>query len=264
MKVFILFTLCAIQGYGQRVIEPLKLEVSDTKTSNIIFPSSITSIDRGIEKLLVQKSTDKILRVKAEESFTGETNLTVITHDGKLYSFLVVYKAIPAYLNINMGSTSTVNTDSAIVANTLDVSKMKPFLYGARYSSGHVTLQLDGFYVINDLVFCKLKIKNRSSIGYIIAQLRIYFSNKKYGKRTALQERELQPVYISGDSASVKEKSDHEIIIACTPFTIPPDQSLVIALIERGGGRNLFIKVKGNYVTRARLIENSHPIFNKP
>jgi hypothetical protein len=87
-------------------IEPYKLEVGFNKTTHLIFPLSITSIDRGSTGILAQKATgvDNILKVKADMKNFEETNLSVITSDGKLYSFVVCFNGNPAYLNLSLDS----------------------------------------------------------------------------------------------------------------------------------------------------------------
>src|SRR3954454_18344150 len=74
-------------------IEPYPLEITFNKTTNIVFPFAIKSVDRGSANILVQKagSVDTILQVKAGKEDFPETNLSVITTDGTLYSFLVHY-----------------------------------------------------------------------------------------------------------------------------------------------------------------------------
>ena len=253
--LLILSTLAIDVTRGQQYIEPVKIEVSDIKTTNLVFPSSITSVDRGMEKLVVQKSAGNILRVKAAEPFSDETNLTVVTAEGKLYSFVASFHKVPQHLNINMGYINTVRTDSALVDGATRVSLSKPWLYGLKFTSGQVTLELNGFYVVNELVFCKLRIENRSNIIYIIEGLRIYLRSTRQNSRSAFQETDLEPVYVAGDTISVKGRSSDEVIIACRPFTVPPTQLLTIAVRERGGGRNLTITAKKKFVTRARLVE---------
>ena len=78
------------------------LAITFNKTTNLIFPFSVQSIDRGSKDILVQqpKGTENIVQVKADKPNFTQTNLSVITIDGKLYSFTVDYTAQPDQLNI--------------------------------------------------------------------------------------------------------------------------------------------------------------------
>ncbi|MEO8172835.1 MAG: DUF4138 domain-containing protein, partial [Sediminibacterium sp.] len=65
-------------------IEPYRLEITANKTTNLVFPASILSIDRGSQDVIVQKAAgvENILRVKADTKAFAETNLSIITSDG--------------------------------------------------------------------------------------------------------------------------------------------------------------------------------------
>ena len=120
---FNLYAQSSIPFSKSSYIEPYKLEVTYNKTTNLVFPSSITSIDRGSQDIMVQKvsGVENILRVKADIKSFEETNLSVITKDGKLYSFLVGYNNNPGYLNVNLGSIDETNPVTS--------SKEEPVIY---------------------------------------------------------------------------------------------------------------------------------------
>ena len=79
-------------------IEPYKMEVTYDKTSHLIFPTAIRYVDLGSEYLIAGKAEDaeNVLRVKASvRNFEPETNFSVITNDGRFYSFSVYYSSYP-------------------------------------------------------------------------------------------------------------------------------------------------------------------------
>src|SRR3954465_2162110 len=82
-------------------IDPYPLQITYNKTTNLVFPYTIKSVDRGSPDILVQKAryADTILQLKAGREGFKETNLSVVTTDGKLYSFLLQYVPSPARLN---------------------------------------------------------------------------------------------------------------------------------------------------------------------
>src|SRR5690606_31566690 len=81
-------------------IAPYPLTVASTKTTNIIFPYAIISVDIGSREVLAQKAkgVENILQVKAAHEGFAQTNLSVVTADGKLTSFLVDFAEQPAIL----------------------------------------------------------------------------------------------------------------------------------------------------------------------
>src|SRR5688500_17986985 len=86
-------TMLAItQAIGQGTTDH-SLEISFNKTTSIVFPFGITSVDRGSRNILAQKvnGVENVLQLKAAQKNFPETNLTVITGDGKLHHFTVNY-----------------------------------------------------------------------------------------------------------------------------------------------------------------------------
>ena len=83
------------------------LGISEIKTIHIVFPFEIKEVDAGTSDVIVEitPSFNNVLKVKSAKSkdFT-ETNLTVLTGDGGLYSFITNYQKDPEILNINIGN----------------------------------------------------------------------------------------------------------------------------------------------------------------
>lgn len=97
----VLLSLLNLKGHAQNnnyaFIPSGHLTITYNKTTNLIFPYSVQSIDRGSRDILVQqpKGTENIVQVKADKPNFDQTNLSVITIDGKLYSFTVDYTDQP-------------------------------------------------------------------------------------------------------------------------------------------------------------------------
>src|SRR3954470_10418956 len=85
------------------IIEPYPLKITLNKTTNIIFPYAIKSVDRGSADVLAQKAkgVENILLVKAGRENFPQTNLSVVTADGKLYSFILDYISNPSAINLS-------------------------------------------------------------------------------------------------------------------------------------------------------------------
>src|SRR4051812_7987347 len=88
------------------------LSITYNKTTNLIFPYSVESIDRGSQDILVQqpKGTANIVQLKAGKQNFAQTNLSVITIDGQLYSFTVDYASQPAELNIIVAKKTSIDS----------------------------------------------------------------------------------------------------------------------------------------------------------
>lgn len=84
-------------------IKPYHIAVTYDKTSNLIFPFAIKSVDRGSAAILAQKArgVENILQIKAGWQHFKQTNLSVVTSDARFYSFIVDYADDPPVLNIS-------------------------------------------------------------------------------------------------------------------------------------------------------------------
>src|SRR5690606_8514354 len=78
--------------------------ISTDKTTSLVFPFSILHVDRGTKDILVQqvKDADHILLVKASAKNFSETNLSVVTEDGSMYTFAINYEENPAIWVYNL------------------------------------------------------------------------------------------------------------------------------------------------------------------
>jgi conjugative transposon TraN protein len=253
------------------------LEVTYNKTSNLVFPDAITSVDRGSTDILVQKAegVENILRVKASTKGFEETNLSVITKDGKLYSFLVCFTIKPAYLNVTVGSirsnnianvsiekasfpSSSLQKDATRMGNYAEKARLAgPNLHGLRNGNSKMTLRVNGFYVSEDVMFCRFHLQNGSAIDYEIDGLRFYIRDRKASKRTASQEWELVPLYLLGDTSLVRGQRSETLIAALPKFTIPNGKYLMVEVMERAGGRHLHLKVKRRHVLKAKNLDEN-------
>jgi len=247
-------------------IEPHALSITYSKTTNVIFPYAIVSVDRGSRDVLAQKANgvENILQVKAAKENFPQTNLTVVTADGKLTSFVVDYAEQPTALNISM---STPNEDPviAIPTESVNMEEMQEFarssvasekkLGGEKDKTFGIRLKLNGIYIHGDVMCLRIRISNSTNIDYDIDQLRLYIRDQKKVKRTASQEIEISPVLIYNDSPKVSGKSENTFAFVVPKFTIPDKKFLVIQLMEKNGGRHLELHVKNKKIVKAAMVD---------
>jgi hypothetical protein len=224
------------------------LSVSLNKTTSLVFPQIIKSIDRGSKDLLVQKvsGVENVLQVKAAKENFNETNMTVITTDGKLYSFIVRYAAEPSYLNIQLDSTSSVFAK---------IAGQKRTMHGVRDESYEMILRLKGLYIEKDILYYQLELENHSAISYDIDLLRFYIKDKKQSRRTATQELDQAPLYVYGNTGAVGGQSKQIIVVALPKFTIPDKKLFYVQVLEKNGGRNLKIKISNRRIVKAKTLQ---------
>lgn len=274
MVTGILVVLLNVQLYAQdnaepnvTVIKPYFLPITFYKTTNLVFPYAIKSVDRGSKDVLVQKAkgVENILQVKAGKLGFDQTNLTVITADGKLYSYILNYIDTPSVLNIRFINNeethpnaffSNVSVNEAQVQTDAEtVANEKRNITGVKDKSYGIRMKMDGLYIKDEVLFCRINLRNNSNINYGIDQLRFYIRDQKKSKRTATQELEVTPLYVKGDTSVIVGQTEKVFVYALPKFTIPDKKYLAIELIEKSGGRHLRMQVYNKIIIRAKLLQ---------
>ena len=248
MKRF-LICICACWVIVSAAAQTSSLAIAKDKTISLIFPFPITHVDRGTKDVLVQqvKEADNILLVKAAIQNFPETNMLVVTQDGSVYAFRLNYENNPSdwVWHIPVQKDATISTYATAILDD------RPTMRGIHDSKWDVLADVTGIYIKEKVIYYQIHLVNNSPINYDIDLLRFYIRDKKKGKRTAVQERELTPITTCGNMIQVKGNSSNTIVVALDKFTIPDAKYLAIQIMEKNGGRHLLMKVKNNKLVKA-------------
>ncbi|MFB3388031.1 conjugative transposon protein TraN [Flavobacterium sp. LAR06] len=244
-----------------------KLHIGYSKTTSIVFPYAIKSIDKGSPDVLIQKAkgVENILLVKAAKQNFTQTNLTVVTADSRLYVFVLSYDESCPDLNIKADHTAVVNGDILFSLDnenqkkieqcaSLALSKKKK-TSGLKKLKFQISLEVNGIFIHQDVLYLRVVFENKSKINYDIDQLRFFIRDQKKSKRTASQEIEIEPLYQSSSAAVIPYKSEVIKVYALEKFTIPEHKYLTIQLIEKSGGRHLELDVDNKLTDKVFPIE---------
>ncbi|WP_121354108.1 conjugative transposon protein TraN [Flavisolibacter nicotianae] len=244
--------VCALGLVGLSFGQLPSIGLSTAKTSSLVFPLPVRHVDRGSPAILVEQvsSSENILLLKAAKSDFPETNLSVVTDDGSLYTFTVCFDPDPTILTLRL-PLQTGGSPAAYAAMILD---NPPLLHHTGKEEGEIRAAVAGVYVKDDVLFCQLSLANNSSLDYAVDYLRFAICDQKKVKRTAVQERELVPLEIAGNVTVAKAGSRTSIVAALSRFTIPEQQFLAIEIGEKNGGRNFRLRLTNKAITRAVIL----------
>ena len=258
--------LTMLSGYAQFINEKIglnqqefkNLQIGYSKTTSIVFPYAIKSIDKGSPDVLMQKAkgVENILLVKAAKENFNQTNITVVTADNRLYVFVLNYNESYPDLNIKADNTAVVSGNIMFSMENDNQKKIEQYavlalskkkkLEGLKRSRFEMKLDVTGIFIHQDVLYFRLLLGNNSKINYEIDQLRFFIRDRKKSRRTASQEMEVLPLYTTSASSVIPDKSEVNIVYAVSKFTIPEKKYLTIQLIEKNGGRHIEIDVKNN------------------
>ena len=262
----------------RQMVTPHGVQVTFAKTVHIIFPSAVRYVDLGSNWIIAGKAdgAENVIRVKATtEGFPGETNFSVICEDGSFYSFNARYAHEPEMLNIEMkdflenGDTTDfshtrmniyfreLGNESPLLVKLIMQSIYKEDRREIRHLGCKrfgVQFLLKSVHSHNGLFYFHTETRNRSNVAFRTDFIRFKIVDKKVPKRTAIQERVIDPVRSYNEVLVTEGKSDVRTVYSVPQFTIPDDKLLVIELFEKDGGRHQTIRVENADLVAARQI----------
>ncbi|MBL3546408.1 conjugative transposon protein TraN [Chryseobacterium sp. KMC2] len=259
----------------QAKLDPFRINVTYNKTSHLIFPSSIRYVDLGSDLLVANKAEPigNVLRVKSAVSdFEEETNFSVITEDGKFYSFDASYSSYPEILSYDLvklqrgmerqyadvlfedlkGSSTSFTwliMENLYRKSNRTIKHIVSKSYGIEFS-------VRALYVNDSKFYFTLQVKNQSNVGYAIEWVNFKIVDKKNLKRTVVQDKILEKVRTYFPERIIADHSDSKGIYMLDQFTLLKDQVLEIEILEKNGGRHLKVQLENEDLVHARLINS--------
>ena len=262
-------------------IEPYQMEVTYDKTSHLIFPTGIRYVDLGSEYLIAGKAEDaeNVLRVKASmRDFESETNFSVITNDGRFYSFNVYYSSYPDVLSYDLLSMQkavdkTNGNDvlfeelgnnspslSGLLLETIYKNDKRIVKHIGAKSFG-IQFILKGIYIHNGKYYFHTELGNRTNVPFQIDFINFKVVDKKIAKSTVVQERPMIPLRTYKPLDGINGKSTEQNVFLLDQFTITDDKVLLIEIFEKNGGRHQTLQIENSDLIKARLIDDMHLKF---
>ena len=246
--------ICAFSSFFSLSAQVLDLSIATNKTTSLIFPFPITHVDRGTADILVQQVSvaTNILLVKAAKAGFVETNLSVITGDGSLYTFSVCYDKNPNRWVYQLPVQKELTLE--MVAHRL--LDNPPCTKGISAKNGGITARVTGIYIQGPHLFFQLRLQNSSPLDYEVNFLRLFLRDKKRGKRTAIQEVEYTPLALAGQHALVPSATESVIVMAVDKFTIPGGEQAILQVGEKRGSRDLQLKISGSKLLKGVVLRD--------
>lgn len=259
-------------------IESYLLDVTYDKTSHLIFPSTIRYVDLGSEYLIAGKAdeADNVLRIKAAvRDFEDETNFSVITTDGRFYSFNAYYSSYPDILsydlltmqkqsekeNLNdvlfeeLGDTAPSLTD--LLLETIYNNERRIVKHLGAKSFG-IRFTVKGIYIHDGKYYFHTEVKNSSNVPFEIDYINFKIVDKKAAKRTVVQQQSIIPLRTYKPLIEIRGNSTEQNVFLLDRFTTTSDKVLLIEIFEKNGARNQTIQIENSDLIKARLVSDMY------
>ncbi|MCT4319612.1 conjugative transposon protein TraN [Elizabethkingia anophelis] len=254
------------------IFQAAALVIDTIRTFFLIVLSILGPIAFAISVWDGFQSTLNVLRIKAAvQNFEPETNFSVITEDGKFYSFDVFYSSAPAVLTYDLLKMKQVEKQkksefmfgelegySPSVADLIMESiyhrgkKIVRNIYSDNYG---IAFSLKGIYVHQGKLYFHTALNNTSNLPFIIDAVTFSIVDKKKAKKTIFQDQTLTPLRIYKVPDKVMESSEESNVFMLEQFTLTKDKILLIEIYEKNGDRNQLIEIKSSAIIKAKTID---------
>ena len=264
-------------------LAPRTIEVGFTKTVHILFPAPVTYIDIGSMAIIAGKAdgAENVVRVKAAvRDFAEETNLTVITEDGGFYTFDARYAENPATSTIEIAAAESPAAQPASASEPAradegrvllrEVGRERPAtvkrvlsdiyrqnrtdVKGIHTRKYGVEVEVRGIYVHNDVIYLHVQIANNTNISFEVDYRRFVVADRKAAKRTAQQQRIIEPLRVCNDPSIVRGHQRQRIVFALPKLTLEEDKILLLEIAEKDGARHQCLEISSKELLGAKAL----------
>ncbi|WP_300259019.1 conjugative transposon protein TraN [uncultured Alistipes sp.] len=264
-------------------LTPRTIEVGFTKTVHILFPASVTYIDIGSMAIIAGKAdgAENVVRVKAAvRDFAEETNLTVITEDGGFYTFDARYAENPTTSTIEIAAAESPAAQPASASEPVradegrvllrEVGRERPAtvkrvlsdiyrqnradVKGIHTRKYGVEVEVRGIYVHNDVIYLHVQIANNSNISFEVDYRRFVVADRKAAKRTAQQQRIIEPLRVCNDPSIVRGHQRQRIVFALPKLTLEEEKILLLEIAEKDGARHQCLEISSKELLGAKAL----------
>ena len=272
MKKIFFFLACLISipafNQGSSKIIPLTFN----KTVHLFFEDNISYVDAGLEDILWKNDGNMLKLATRIENFE-ETNLVVMTTDGKAYGFTLRYAKdndtliynIPSTLGVSVKTNKQALEQNSQIDSLMEQKKIffdydknsqiaikkKQKIYGTDQVADNVYVALTNIFVFNDKLYFSFKAINKSNIAFDVEKYDLELKDKRKAKKSSFQPISIDVIYQYNKFDKLPENFSKDIVLVTEKFTVAKDKKLYFSMIEQNGGRDILFYIDKNLLAKA-------------
>ena len=225
--------------------------VNQKMVTALFFKSSVKIMGKVPPGIDVLQKENGLITLKASKGNCNPENLNVqdqITH--QVYHIPVQYSFIKAGRRIDIGERPHVIV--VIKSPVSDYATIGALLASGgrsdvidRKKNGGIKAWVDKLSLVNNKLFFRLDIRNKSNLPYAIDFVRFYIRDLKTVARMASHEQEIIPIYSNlRKHTSITKSKEIAKVFGFRRFSLSEDQAVNVELYERNGNRHLYLQIK--------------------
>ncbi|MBW8200646.1 DUF4138 domain-containing protein [Flagellimonas abyssi] len=261
LYIFIIISTLSIKAFGQRALDTIY--ANDNKNVALFFPNPVRKAITGHQNFVFTYDRDNEAHYGLLQATPGqESNLLVITSDGSVYSYNLIYSedisrythfirtddrigyAHPMYEAKNQSyqerDSLTQERESYQRISEMLMTQ-KPGRLAVRRKNG-MLFRLEQMVYQGKQVYFVFQISNRSGIDFEVGALELNIILGSHKKRTAYQETPLGISYVYKRPQIVKKGKIKRFVYVVPKFVLADKERLQVSLYELNGSRLLSLQ----------------------
>ena len=263
MKTFFLIPFLVISTFIYAQEKQLDtILANDSKNVAIFFPNPIKQAITGSDNFVFTYNREKEQYFGLLQAQPGaESNLLVLTSDGKIFSFILKYNIELKTLNRFIREQESIGTEKPIAKNISKIpliegdyenrvtffKKFSRFLLNRNFKTlaskneNGIILRLKAMVYQHSEVYLVMEIQNKSGIDFEVNFLNVSISSSNKKRKSSYQDLTQIPVYKYIFPSIVKNSETKDFVYILPKVVLGKNEKLLIELTEKHGRK---IKLK--------------------
>lgn len=263
MKTYILLPFLALANLlnAQEVLDTI--HANEHKTVALFFPEPIRQGIVGAPNFVFTYNREKEQHFGLVQAMPGEdSNLLVLTKDGRVYSYILKYRKQLSSLNHFVASSESIGNERPITIhkkpddNELD-SIAKRTAYFERFCNyllmaknerlatkrkGGIKFQLQKMAYHGNETYLVMEISNNSEIDFEVDYLKVYSVTGNKKKKASHQRLEMVPLHKYQVPIKISVGNSKRFVYVLPKFVLGDNEKLMLELKERNGSRKVSLR----------------------
>lgn len=263
MKTLILISLLAFANplSAQEVLDTIY--ANEYKNVALFFPEPIRQGIVGAPNFVFTYNREQEQQFGLVQARPGEeSNLLVLTKDGRVYSYILKYQKQLGRLNhFVAGSESIGNERSITIRHEQEDKELDSIAWRREYferfcnyllnaknerlttkRKGGIKLQLQQMAYHGNETYLVMEISNNSEIDFEVDYLKVYSVTGNKKKKASHQRLEMVPLHKHQMPNKIRRRSTKRFVYVLPKFVLGSEEHLVIELHEAKGSRKVVLK----------------------
>lgn len=267
---FLIFLLATL-GDFLFAQEPQQLDTiyaNEKMNLALFFPTNIRQGIVGANNYVFSYNRERAQPLGLLKATKGnQSNLLVVTTDGKVYSYIIKYADALKELNRFVSFSESIGhehqRESLVIRDTIQldsnmvVHKQYPKAFLIKSAEAMleqperknifkrkegVSLAIKNMVYFEDLVFMQFEIKNESGIDFDIDYLKVAMVIGNEKRRASYQSVPLKPQYVYKMPEKTRHAETSRFVYVLPKFTLGDNEKLLLSLKELKGNRELILR----------------------